>query len=142
MFNHIMIGSNDIERSKRFYDAVLGVLGAGSPLLNKAPTGHTRWFYRHADLSRTVAPVDAAPNELFFSSHADTTHVSAIAPSTSHRSRPSARRFAHATARSGSVCASEKIMAVNTRVRTSPAGTSGTQASAAVASRTTQSAAA
>lgn len=27
MFNHIMIGSNDIERSKRFYDAVLGALG-------------------------------------------------------------------------------------------------------------------
>ena len=37
-----------------------------------------RWFYRHADLSRPVAPVDAAPNELFFSSHADTNHVSAI----------------------------------------------------------------
>ena len=28
MFNHIMVGSNDIERSKRFYDAVLAVLGA------------------------------------------------------------------------------------------------------------------
>src|SRR5690606_12421176 len=26
MFNHVMIGSNDIERSKRFYDAVLGLL--------------------------------------------------------------------------------------------------------------------
>lgn len=47
MFNHIMIGSNDIERSKRFYDAVLGTLGAGEPVRNKAPTGHTRLFYRH-----------------------------------------------------------------------------------------------
>jgi catechol 2,3-dioxygenase-like lactoylglutathione lyase family enzyme len=47
MFNHIMIGSNDIERSKRFYDAVLGTLGAGAPLLNKAGTGHARLFYRH-----------------------------------------------------------------------------------------------
>jgi hypothetical protein len=27
MLNHVMIGSNDIERSKRFYDAVLGTLG-------------------------------------------------------------------------------------------------------------------
>ncbi len=27
MLNHVMIGSNDIERPKRFYDAVLGVLG-------------------------------------------------------------------------------------------------------------------
>lgn len=27
MFNHVMIGSNDIERSRKFYDAVLGALG-------------------------------------------------------------------------------------------------------------------
>lgn len=47
MFNHIMIGSNDIERSKRFYDAVLGVLGAGEPFRHKASSGHTRLFYRH-----------------------------------------------------------------------------------------------
>lgn len=47
MFNHIMIGSNDIERSKRFYDAVLGTLGAGEPLRNVAKTGHVRLFYRH-----------------------------------------------------------------------------------------------
>ncbi len=47
MFNHIMVGSNDIERSKRFYDAVLGTLGAGEPLRNKVPTGHIRLFYRH-----------------------------------------------------------------------------------------------
>jgi catechol 2,3-dioxygenase-like lactoylglutathione lyase family enzyme len=47
MFNHIMIGSNDIERSKRFYDAVLGTLGAGEPTRNVAKTGHVRLFYRH-----------------------------------------------------------------------------------------------
>jgi catechol 2,3-dioxygenase-like lactoylglutathione lyase family enzyme len=47
MFNHIMLGSKDIERSKRFYDAVLGTLGAGQPVRNTAPTGHTRLFYRH-----------------------------------------------------------------------------------------------
>lgn len=47
MFSHIMVGSNDIERSKRFYDAVLGVLGAGEPLRNQNATGHTRLFYRH-----------------------------------------------------------------------------------------------
>lgn len=47
MFNHIMVGSNDIERSKQFYNAVLGVLGVREPLVNKAPTGHTRLFYRH-----------------------------------------------------------------------------------------------
>ncbi|MEO5624374.1 MAG: VOC family protein [Dokdonella sp.] len=47
MFSHIMVGSNDIERSKRFYDAVLAVLGAGEPLRNEAGTGHSRLFYRH-----------------------------------------------------------------------------------------------
>lgn len=47
MFNHIMVGSNDIERSKRFYDAVLGVLGAGGPMAHKADSGHNRLFYRH-----------------------------------------------------------------------------------------------
>ncbi len=48
MFNHVMLGSNDIERSKRFYDAVLGVLGAGEPFRNVADSGHVRLFYRHA----------------------------------------------------------------------------------------------
>ena len=47
MFSHIMVGSNDIEKSKRFYDAVLGVLGAGEPFRGKAPTGQDRLFYRH-----------------------------------------------------------------------------------------------
>ena len=27
MFSHIMVGSNDIDRSKKFYDALFGVLG-------------------------------------------------------------------------------------------------------------------
>ncbi|HTI79679.1 MAG TPA: VOC family protein [Acetobacteraceae bacterium] len=28
MFSHIMVGSNDIDRSKKFYDAVFGAMGA------------------------------------------------------------------------------------------------------------------
>ena len=47
MLFHTMVGSNDIERSKRFYDAVLGTLGAGEALRNVAITGHVRLFYRH-----------------------------------------------------------------------------------------------
>jgi catechol 2,3-dioxygenase-like lactoylglutathione lyase family enzyme len=47
MFSHVMVGSNDIERSRRFYDAVLGVLGVGEPLLNQNSTGQNRLFYRH-----------------------------------------------------------------------------------------------
>lgn len=47
MLNHVVVGSNDLERSKRFYDAVLGLLGAGEPFRNTAPSGYTRLFYRH-----------------------------------------------------------------------------------------------
>ncbi|EML5474241.1 VOC family protein [Pseudomonas aeruginosa] len=55
MFSHVMVGSNDIERSKRFYDAVLSVLGVGEPIRNKANTGHTRLFYRHDGVSFSVS---------------------------------------------------------------------------------------
>lgn len=47
MFSHVMIGSNDIERSKKFYDATLAVLGVGEAMRNVSDTGHTRLFYRH-----------------------------------------------------------------------------------------------
>src|SRR5687767_10702566 len=46
MFSHVMVGSNDIERSKRFYDAALGVIGAGEPIRNQNGTGQARLFYR------------------------------------------------------------------------------------------------
>jgi catechol 2,3-dioxygenase-like lactoylglutathione lyase family enzyme len=54
MFSHVMVGSKDIERSKRFYDALLGVLGAGEPFRNVGPSGHTRLFYRHDGASFCV----------------------------------------------------------------------------------------
>ena len=47
MFSHVMVGTNDIERAKRFYDAALGTLGVGEPLRNVAGSGHARLFYRH-----------------------------------------------------------------------------------------------
>jgi catechol 2,3-dioxygenase-like lactoylglutathione lyase family enzyme len=62
MFSHVMVGSNDIERSKRFYDAVLGVLGAGAPVRNQNRTGQTRLFYRHDGVSFCVSePIDGEP---------------------------------------------------------------------------------
>lgn len=62
MFSHVMLGSNDIERSKRFYDAVLGVLGAGEPLRNQAKTGHARLFYRHDGSTFCVSePINGKP---------------------------------------------------------------------------------
>ena len=54
-----MVGSNDLERSKRFYDAVLGVLGAGEAVRNTARSGHERLFYRHDGSTFCVTePID------------------------------------------------------------------------------------
>ena len=62
MFSHIMVGSNDIERSKRFYDAVLATLGVGEPMRNKADSGHTRLFYRQDGGSFCVSePINDQP---------------------------------------------------------------------------------
>lgn len=41
MFSHVMVGVNDLEASKRFYDAVLGTLGFGPGMANR-----NRYFYR------------------------------------------------------------------------------------------------
>jgi catechol 2,3-dioxygenase-like lactoylglutathione lyase family enzyme len=40
MFSHVMVGAADIDKSKKFYDAVLGTLGVGPGSANG-----TRFFY-------------------------------------------------------------------------------------------------
>ena len=44
MFSHIMLGANDLEASREFYDAVLGKLGAKPGVLSPNLQGHTRYF--------------------------------------------------------------------------------------------------
>ena len=59
MFSHVMVGSNDIERSKRFYNAVLGSIGAGDPFRNKTPSGQDVLFYIHGgNTMGIIEPVD------------------------------------------------------------------------------------
>ena len=41
MFSHVMLGVNDLEVSKKFYDALLGTLGIGPGDANR-----NRYFYR------------------------------------------------------------------------------------------------
>ena len=41
MFSHVMLGVNDLEASRQFYDALLGTLGIGPGVANKS-----RYFYR------------------------------------------------------------------------------------------------
>ena len=62
MFSHVMVGTDDIERSKRFYDAVLAVLGVGEPMRNQNKTGQNRLFYRHEGGTFCVSePIDGEP---------------------------------------------------------------------------------
>lgn len=62
MFSHVMVGTNDIDRSKRFYDAVLGVLGVPGGIRNTSGSGHERLFYRHEGVSFAVSqPINNEP---------------------------------------------------------------------------------
>jgi catechol 2,3-dioxygenase-like lactoylglutathione lyase family enzyme len=42
MFSHVMVGANDLEASRKFYDAILGALGIAPGVMNR----DTRYFYR------------------------------------------------------------------------------------------------
>ncbi len=58
MFNHIMLGSNDIARSKGFYDAVLGAMGATPGTVD----AKGRLIYSHRGGRLLVGlPIDGAP---------------------------------------------------------------------------------
>ena len=62
MLSHVMIGSSDIEKTRRFYNAVLGVLGAGEPMEHKNNTGQTRLFYTHDGSTFSVSePINGEP---------------------------------------------------------------------------------
>ncbi len=63
MLFHTMVGSNDIERSKRFYDEVLSVLGVSEATLNIAGSGHTRLFYRNENGTNFIVtePINDEP---------------------------------------------------------------------------------
>jgi catechol 2,3-dioxygenase-like lactoylglutathione lyase family enzyme len=57
MFSHVMLGVNDLETSKKFYDALLGVLGSAPGVANK-----NRYFYRHAGSTFAIStPLDGQP---------------------------------------------------------------------------------
>ncbi|MGH6955399.1 MAG: VOC family protein [Caulobacteraceae bacterium] len=57
MFSHIMIGTNDLDRAKTFYDAVLGTLGVAPAVVDRH-----RIFYRTAAGVFSVSlPIDGKP---------------------------------------------------------------------------------
>lgn len=57
MFSHVMLGVNDLEVSKKFYDALLGTLGIGPGVANKS-----RYFYRSpSGLFGITIPINGEP---------------------------------------------------------------------------------
>ena len=62
MLNHVMIGCTDPEKTKKFYNAVLGVLGAGEPFEHVNDTGQTRLFWNHnGDTFSVSQPINGEP---------------------------------------------------------------------------------
>ena len=62
MFSHIMVGANDIEASKKFYDSIFEVLGCKSGRFIPNLTGQTRYFYFHENMTFCVSePINNDP---------------------------------------------------------------------------------
>ncbi len=73
MFSHIMIGANDLEASKKFYDAVLGALGHKPGTID--PKG--RCFYRTSSgVLALTKPINGEP-----ATHANGGTIGFLAPS-------------------------------------------------------------
>lgn len=58
MFSHVMVGSNDIERSRRFYDALFAAAGAKPGRID--PGGRLTYLHRGA-LFLVSKPIDGQP---------------------------------------------------------------------------------
>jgi catechol 2,3-dioxygenase-like lactoylglutathione lyase family enzyme len=61
MFSHVVVGTNNLERAKRFYDAVLGTLGYGEGI-NDDNEKRRRYVYRtETALFIITQPLDGRP---------------------------------------------------------------------------------
>ena len=60
MFSHIMIGTNDIEESRVFYDKLFEVLGARPGKMIPSRTGLKSYFYNFKDTSFAIS-IDEPP---------------------------------------------------------------------------------
>lgn len=58
MFSHVMLGANDVEESKSFYDAILGALGYGPGVVDDK--GRVFWMNKTGIFSISK-PIDGEP---------------------------------------------------------------------------------
>jgi catechol 2,3-dioxygenase-like lactoylglutathione lyase family enzyme len=57
MFSHIMIGTNNLERAKSFYDAVLGTIGVPPAMVDR----HRIFYMTKAGVFSVSVPIDGKP---------------------------------------------------------------------------------
>ena len=57
MFSHIMIGTNDLDRAKSFYDALLATLGVGPAAVD----GHRIFYMSPSGIFSVSKPIDGKP---------------------------------------------------------------------------------
>ena len=60
MFSHIMIGTNQLEKSKAFYDAVLGTLGVPAGMVDR----HRVFWRTPTSVFSVSVPIDGKPATL------------------------------------------------------------------------------
>ncbi|HUZ12362.1 MAG TPA: VOC family protein [Caulobacteraceae bacterium] len=58
MFSHIMVGTNDLDRAKRFYDAALGALGAGPGAIDD---GRRLFYMTPTGIFSVSKPINGEP---------------------------------------------------------------------------------
>jgi len=57
MFSHIMVGTNDLDRARTFYDAVLGTLGVPAGMVDR----HRAFWRTRTGTFSTSLPIDGKP---------------------------------------------------------------------------------
>lgn len=57
MFSHIMVGTNDLQRAKTFYDAVLGTLGVPPSRID----GHRMFYMTQTGVFAVSEPINGEP---------------------------------------------------------------------------------
>ena len=57
MFSHIMIGTNDLDRAKSFYDALLGTLGVPPAMVD----GNRIFYMTPTGIFSVSKPIDGEP---------------------------------------------------------------------------------
>jgi catechol 2,3-dioxygenase-like lactoylglutathione lyase family enzyme len=57
MFSHVMIGTNDLDKARKFYDAVLGTLGIKPAIVD----GHRIFYISPQGMFSVSKPIDGKP---------------------------------------------------------------------------------